>query len=536
MGHLKQGEDARINSDIMRFSYEAHSGSLTIEINMVRPLRSLTRYIFPAYIALFSVGFVPVSSLCAQRSPAHTSAPSRSARADQTFPALFISDIHFDPFHDPGKAKQLAAAPVSDWKAILSSAPSADQQLAFDLLQKQCHAKGADTPPALLQSAIEAMRTRQPDAKFMMVSGDLVVHDFECRYHALIPNVGRDDYQAFVLKTISYVTRALRNAFPGMPVYASLGNNDSGCGDYQLDPNSPFFATGGGILAEGLPAVDQHGAKKEFAAEGNYSVMMAAPFKNTRLIVLDDTFLSPKYKTCAGKRITTGSDEELRWLNQQLVDARRLGQRVWVMGHIPPGIDPFSTAERFRDVCGGQDPVMFLSSDRLPDLLLEYDDVVKLAVFAHTHMDEVRLLHSQGGGAAAPTEAVAVKMIPSLSPVHGNRPSFTVASINPSSAGMQDYSVFTASNLTGDDTKWTLEYNYARTYHQADFSPAALNNMIEGFRTDKIAALPESASYLRNYFPGDKSALLSPFWMQYTCALGNYTAKGFAACVCHTSQ
>ena len=514
----------------------AHSGSLTIETNMARPLRSLPRYILPAYIALLCAGFIPVTSVRAQRSPVHTVTTSRSARADQKFQALFISDIHFDPFHDPGKAKQLVAAPVSGWKAILSSAPSADQEQAFDLLQKQCHAKGVDTPPALLQSAILAMKVAQPDAKFMMVSGDLIVHDFECRYQALLPNAAPNDYQAFVLKTISYVTGELRNAFPGMPVYAALGNNDSGCGDYQLDPDGSFFATGGSILAEGLPEANQQEAKREFAAEGNYSVTMAAPMKNTRLIVLDDTFLSPKYKTCAGKRDTTGADYEFQWLNQQLVDARRLGQRVWVLGHIPPGIDPFSTAEKFRDVCGGQDPVMFLSSDRLSDLLVEYNDVVKLAVFAHTHMDEVRLLHSQRVGAAAPTEAVAVKMIPSLSPVHGNRPSFTVASINPSSAGMQDYSVMTASNLTGDNTKWTPEYNYARTYHQADFSPAALKNMIDAFRTDRIAVLPESASYLRNYFPGNMSAQLSPFWMQYTCALGNYTAKGFAACVCHTGN
>ena len=101
---------------------------------------------------------------------------------------------------------------------------------------------------------------------------------------------------------------------------------------------------------------------------------------------------------------------------------------------------------------------------------------------------------------------------------------------------MQDYSVITASNLTGADTRWTPEYNFAGAYHQADFSPAALKTMIDAFRSDNIAVLPESEKFLRNYFPGDKSAALRPFWMQYTCALGNYTAKGFADCVCHTGN
>ncbi len=502
---------------------------------MVPSLRSLIRYILPAYIALLSAGVGLISSAQSQRFPTGASTPSQPAHAEQTIPALFISDIHFDPFHDPGKAKQLVSAPISEWNAIFASAPSADQQQAFDSLQKQCHAKGVDTPPALLQSAVAAMKAGQPDSNFMMIGGDLVVHDFTCRYQTLVPEASPADYQAFVLKTISYVVGELRDAFPGMPVYTTLGNNDSGCSDYQLDPDSSFIADAGGILASGLPAGEQQQVKRDFAAEGNYSVMMAAPMKNTRLIVLDDTFLSPKYKTCAGKRDPSGPDEELQWLKKQLAVARRKGQRVWVLGHIPPGIDPYSTAEKFRDVCGGQDPVTFLSSNQLPDLMVEYADVIKFAVFAHTHMDEVRLLQGQGT-ATASARTVAIKMIPSISPVHGNRPSFTVANINPSSAIMQDYTVITASNLTGDNTKWTLEYAYDRTYHQAEFSPAAVATMIDTFRRDNIAVLPESESYLRNYFPGDKSAQLSPFWMQYTCALNNYTSKGFAACVCHTGN
>ena len=504
---------------------------------MVDSYQRVTRYLALACIALLASSPGLVSSVHAQRSPVGSSRTSRSNRPEKTVPALFISDIHFDPFHDPGKAKELVDAPLPQWNAILNSTPSLDQQQAFDALQKQCNAKGVDTPPELLESAIAAMKAQRPDAKFMMVSGDLVVHDFACRFQSLSPGASPADYQAFVLKTLSYVLGEIRAAFPGMPVYTVLGNNDSGCGDYQLDPNDSFFAVAGSILASGLPEGVQSQVKKEFAAEGNYSVMMAAPMQNTRLIVLDNTFLSSKYKTCAGKRASNGPDEELQWLKKQLADARHMVQRVWVLGHIPPGVDPYSTAEKFRNVCGGQDPVMFLSSDHLPDLLVEYGDVVKLAVFAHTHMDEVRLLRSQpGGDATTYGGAVAVKMIPSISPVHGNRPSFTVASINPSLATMQDYSVIAASSPNGADTKWSLEYNYARAYHQSEFSPAALKTMIGAFRTDNIAVLPESTNYLRNYFPGDKSAALSPFWMQYNCALDNYTGKGFAACVCRTGN
>jgi sphingomyelin phosphodiesterase acid-like 3 len=507
---------------------------------MVSPIRCLIRSALSSFLALTLViacAFRP-SSAHAQR--AQAKAPdSRSGHSihasSGTVPVIFISDIHFDPFHDPGKAQQLLSAPVSEWKTIFDSSPSANQQQAFEQLQGQCHAKGEDTSPALLQSALAAMKARQPGAKFMMVSGDLVVHNFTCRYQTLFPGSSPSDYQAFVLKTMSYVAGELRSESPDTPVYAALGNNDSGCGDYQFDPGSDFFAKAGSILALGLPVTDQRAAVDEFAMEGNYSVMMASPMKNTRLVVLNDTLLSPKYKTCAGKRDSKGADEEVLWLRKQLEQARRLGQHVWVMGHIPPGVDPFSTAEKFTDICGGVDPAMFLSSDEIPDLMVEYADVVELGIFAHTHMDEVRLLgHSSGEASAA--HQVAVKMIPSISPVHGNQPSFTVARINAASAGIQDYSVIAASNQSGINTQWKQEYNYAQAYHQAEFSAHALNELIGKFRLDSIAALPESQDYLRSYYVGNLAAQLSPFWPQYVCVLNNYTGKDYAACVCHTGQ
>ena len=46
---------------------------------------------------------------------------------DGTFPALLVSDIHFDPFHDPGKVQQLVKATVSQWESILSAPPSPNQ-------------------------------------------------------------------------------------------------------------------------------------------------------------------------------------------------------------------------------------------------------------------------------------------------------------------------------------------------------------------------------------------------------------------------
>ena len=491
----------------------------------------------PVAVVCLGFGIASISAVPAQTVPpkldVKADAVSAAHRALPTIPALFISDIHFDPFHDPGKARELAAAPVTRWRAILSAAPSANQQQAFEALQQGCHERGVDTDFVLLRSSLRAMHAREPDARFMTVSGDLIAHGFTCRYASLFPEAKPGEYEAFVLKTLSFVVGELRGAFQGIPVYVSLGNNDSGCGDYQLDAGSEFLAQAGKVLVEGLPVAEQKAAAKEFAVGGYYSVAMAAPMRETRLIVVNDVFLSPKYTTCGGTHDSGAGDAEMAWLARQLKEAQQTGQKVWLMGHIPPGIDPYSTVARFRDICGGQAPVTFLVSNTMSDLMVDYADVMRLGIFAHTHMDEVRLLKPESAESTATSEhTVAIKIVPSISPVDGNNPAFTVAHVNPASAILVDYDVIAASNQTGVGTKWTTEYDFAGTFNEAEFSPATLKTLIAEFTSDGGANTAASKAYIRDYFVGDMSTALTPLWPEYVCALDNRSAKGFAACVC----
>ncbi len=506
---------------------------------MCNPCRSLIQTL-AAFFCL-SISFAPMHGAMAQAPQPPLAMQARSAHsaqvADLTIPAILISDIHFDPFHDPAKVQELVAAPVTQWKSILSSPPSSNQQQAFTALQQSCHARGVDTPFALLHSSLQAMQSRQPSAKFMTVSGDLIAHAFSCRFAAMVPGSAPGDYRAFVLKTLNFVVGELQASFPGMPIYVALGNNDIGCDDYRLDAGSDFLAQAGRIVAEGLPPSQRQQTVKEFAEGGYYTIAMAEPMHGTRLIVVNDLFLSPKYSTCAGKPDPAAANTEMTWLQKQLSEARRLGLRVWIMGHIPPGIDPYSTAARFRNVCGGKAPVEFLSSDKMADLLIEYADVIRLGISAHTHMDEMRLLRSEGSEPQAAGEhRVAIKIVPSISPVDGNRPSFTVARVNTFTAVLQDYEVIAASNQTGIAATWTAEYDYAQAYHEAQFSPSTVEALIGEFKSDRGAKTDVSKAYIRNYFVGDRSFLLSPFWPQYACALDNHTAKGYASCVCSTGK
>ena len=49
-----------------------------------------------------------------------------------------------------------------------------------------------------------------------------------------------------------YVMRSVEAAFPGVPVYIAGGNNDSACGDYQLDSPDKYLAATSGVEMDGL--------------------------------------------------------------------------------------------------------------------------------------------------------------------------------------------------------------------------------------------------------------------------------------------
>jgi sphingomyelin phosphodiesterase acid-like 3 len=466
-------------------------------------------------------------------------ASQTASAAHPTVPALFLSDIHLDPFADPAKVAKLNASPVADWPAILSAPASPTQAKDFAALQEACPTKGIDTPWVLWQSSLTAIHGDASQARFVTVSGDLLAHSFGCKFEKLVPTAQPGDYVAFTEKTVRTIVSTLRAALPGVPVYVAMGNNDSGCGDYTLDAaHDAFLGLVAKVVAEALPAADRAPVLRDFAAGGYYNVPLA-PMPHTRLVVLDDLFLSGKYTTCSGKSDPAPAAAQLAWLTRQLAMARQQHEQVWVMGHIPPGVDVYASAKKSGNACIGGKPQMFLASDALADLLARNADIIRLALFGHTHADEMRLLSPESSStmpAAQTVLGVPLKGIASITPINGNRPSFTLALIDTASAALVDYSVFMASNSTGVGTAWSKEYTYSTTYYKPAFDAASLATLITGFQSDPTAKTAASQAYVSHYFPGTPSAALQFVWPQYACSLDHDSAAGFSACACGATK
>jgi sphingomyelin phosphodiesterase acid-like 3 len=176
-------------------------------------------------------------------------------------------------------------------------------------------------------------------------------------------------------------------------------------------------------------------------------------------------------------------------------------------------------------LCAKGDADAYLSSDALSNALSVHADVVRLAIFGHTHMDELHLVGTKGA-------EVPMKIIPSISPVEGNTPSVTVAKVDPASATLTDYTTYIASNTTGVNTTWTREYSFDEAYGETSFTAKALDDLIGRFRADTAGTSAESLAYQTHFYKGHTPIPLGPFWEGYVCSLDRATPDAFKSCAC----
>lgn len=441
--------------------------------------------------------------------------------------AVLLSDLHFDPLHDPAKVARLAEAPVEAWEKILAEPDSSTQAADFAAMQTECSSRGVDPDNALLDSALQAARKQALKARFVTVTGDLLVHDFGCRYHSMThgkaaPGTGT----TLIEKTVQYVMERVDAAFPGIPVYFVLGNNDSSCGDYRLAPNDRFLsATSAGVLRglRGASAAELKAAQQTYEQGGFYSVPLPA-LEKTRVIAIDDIYSSALYSDCGSANTTNEAAEQIQWLDHELTSAKERGEKVWLLGHIPPGPDAFSTLRHLRSMCT-RPPTMFLGSDTLADTLVRHADVIRIGLFGHTHEDELRLLERAGDAGAVP-----IKLVPAVSAINGNLPAFTIAEVNRASATLDDYTVYILPG-GAPAANWTREYSFRTSYHQPDFSASSVRTLVRHMQDDKSGAQPESQAYQKFFLAGESSPLFL-VWPQYTCAFSHDRDSAFKQCMC----
>ena len=418
--------------------------------------------------------------------------------------ALLISDIHLDPLADPAIVKQLIAAPVSQWEAIFESSQ-----------QKSFSPYGSDTNYPLFVSTLTAAAAQEP-FDYVVFTGDALRHNFSPAFVAAGGTA--EQFSEFAAKTEAFVVEELQSKLK-VPVIAALGNDDSGCGDYQIPPDGPYLAATANALTVLASSPE---AKSTFQLGGYFSVPHPT-VANQEIIVLNTVFWSASYKSCAANSGDPG-EAEMEWLGWKLYNARLQHHGVTLAMHIPPGMDAYTSA---HGQC--QTPTSFWQarySTEFSALMSGYSDVVQRAFAGHTHMDDFRFVAADpppGEGAS-----MALRLTPSVSPIFKNNPAFSIMSYSLTTADVLDITTYFLA-LSSQTPSWAKEYQFDSAYQAGSFSAANLSAIAAAIRSGDGRG---RATY-ENYFAvSTHSGIHASNLAFYTCALDHFAAASYSDCVC----
>ncbi|MFN6339860.1 MAG: metallophosphoesterase [Cyanobacteriota bacterium] len=327
---------------------------------------------------------------------------------------------------------------------------------------------GQDTGTVLWSAAAAKLRSMIDGPKppsFIIFTGDLSAH-YNCGPKSCyLP----PDQRASHNKNLRVMLQDLRDLVSRskIPLFFIPGNNDALAGDYfsfadrsqrtALDlvpevPNPyPALHTAKRCGEPPCLLTDPHPTLGYYAAR---------PIPGLRLIGLNTILWGSTYTSVDGISQQDAGNSQILWFADQLQRAAQAGEKVYVLMHIPPGVDAYGASH------GSAKPLMWASlpapgmtwQDQFLGVVNHHSANVAGLFYGHTHMDEVRLLYDRTG---TNVREVAISS-PAITPQDANNPGFKKVFYDPNSKELTDFITF---YTTPSATTWgDASYQFSRVY------------------------------------------------------------------------
>ena len=262
-----------------------------------------------------------------------------------------------------------------------------------------------------------------------------------------------------------------------------------------------------------------------------------------RIVSLNTVFWSNKYrassfpKGCATVDSTAGS-ALLAWLESQLAEAEQEHEKVWLMFHVPPGIDGWASTHPSAGGSGSSNaPTKSCADSIVPmwvpkwtasfeKLLERYHDTVLVSFAGHTHVDSFMLIGTDGNARQS------VLISPPISPVYDQNPGFRIVNFR-GDGTLADQTTYYLTNLTkaGGSTRgrWKKEYTFSRQWKTRQVDAASLTKIYNEIASDSAAR----DRWLKMYMVSSTAAPIPAADVKgLYCAMGALDQRSYAACAC----
>ncbi|KAM7383165.1 hypothetical protein PAMP_002843 [Pampus punctatissimus] len=358
-----------------------------------------------------------------------------------------ITDLHWDPSYNlDNKPEEVCAS--SGKQAAASAGKFGDYT--------------CDSPLHLINSSVYAMKDILPDPDFIVWTGDDTPH---------VPDVELGEEK--VVHIIRNLTNIINHVFPNTKVYSALGNHD-------YHPKSQFPAAPNYIydqIADMWQGWLEPESQITFKKGGYYTEKLLNR-TGFRMLVLNTNLFYDQ------NDLTQDMDDpadHFSWAHQVLTEAANNKEKVYIIGHIPPGVFEKKRSKWWFT------PKF---NKKYLELIQKHHSVILGQFFGHHHTDSFRMFYNSEGSPIS-----TMFLSPAVTPwkttlpgvVNGaNNPGIRVFEYDTQTLLVKDVVTY-YMNLTYANAawgRWEKEYRLTESFKVPDASPASMHQILEHMAND----------------------------------------------------
>ncbi|CAB5373212.1 sphingomyelin phosphodiesterase [Rhizophagus irregularis] len=378
--------------------------------------------------------------------------PNESSQDDEKMWVVHLSDWHFDPEYSEGYE-------VNCGEPVCCRPPNAFGDEATTPAGKWGE-YNCDAPKRLIESMLEFMPNVVPKIDYILSTGDLPPHDVWA------------ETQSSIKEITNKTANIWRKFFTSAPYFPIIGNHESA--PVNSFPTSSLDDVSSvswlyDTLSSQWNIWLTHDERQSIEQRGFYSARI--PNDNMRIIGLNTNFWY-KFNWWMLMRPKSEWDPEnmLNWLIKELDDAERLGEKVWILGHmIAVSGDAFPSFNSY-----------------FSQIVARYKDIIVGQFFGHTHWDEFQVIYDYHNG-NEPRPVGVGYMAPSVTTFRNVNPAFRVYKIHKKTKKiLNHYTYYLDIEEANRKNKpeWKLLYDAKSLYKLQDFEPQSWHDLSEKFLTD----------------------------------------------------
>ncbi|GFO01813.1 sphingomyelin phosphodiesterase [Plakobranchus ocellatus] len=342
--------------------------------------------------------------------------------------------------------------------------------------------RNCDTPLWTLENMLQKLSAEKDTFDFIYWTGDLPAHD--------VWNQTRQDQ----LNILQHMVSLMLKYFPGKPVFPSLGNHEGA----PVNSFPPPYITGKYSISWLYDALAQSWSnwlpKDVIALVQKGAYYTVSPHPGFRIISLNTNYCnSGNWWMLINTTDPTG---ELTWLIKTLQSAENAGEKVHILGHIPPGDQGCLKAWSWNYY----------------RVVNRYQNIIAGQFYGHTHYDSFQVFYDETTLSKPVGVAYTAPSVTSYPGLNMGYRFYTVDGVyKGSSYQVLDHETFflnlAKANVEGKIT-WEFEYSAKATYKMKSLYPSDWDNLIKVMMANQTVL----ETYNRLYFKSVHSGACD-----YTC-------------------